>query len=433
MKKNETGKRFAGAARVTLGLFAVMMAGGFSLNLAHAQESYLNKEELFTERDLTQTADLSEAQTFTLKDGADVHITKEGVYVLNGSAENATVYVEAGDEEKVQLVLDGVSITNEDFPCIYVKSADKVFLTLASDSSFTVTGDFVKDGETKTNGAVFSRSDLTLNGTGLLEILSTANGIVSRDDLKVTGGSYKIQAASKAVSANDSICIAGGKLALKAGTDGLHAENEDNNTLGYVYISEGSFAIDAEDDGIHGTSIVQIDGGNFQISAAEGIEGTIIQINDGTLDISGWDDGINGAHKSDAYSPKIEINGGEINIVMSGGDTDAIDCNGDLIINGGKINLTAASGFDYDGNGQYNGGTIILNGQQLDSLPNQMGMGGGFGGNWGGSMDGRTGGSMDGSMNGRTGGSMDGSMDGRTGGSMDGNMNGRTGGHGGKR
>ncbi|MBR2527079.1 MAG: carbohydrate-binding domain-containing protein [Blautia sp.] len=386
MNGNRIWKGFTGAAALS-GLLLSLLTGGFSPVSVYGQESYLNEEEIFTDRDLAQTADLSEAQSITVTDGEDIHITKEGVYVINGAAQNVTVYIEAGDEDKVQLVLDNVTIANADFPCIYVKSADKVFLTMASDSSFTVTGDFVPDGDTNTDGVIFSRSDLTLNGSGVLVIQSTDNGIVSKDDLKVTGGSYKIEAASKAFEANDSICIASGEFHLKAGTDALHAENDEDDTLGYVYIKDGSFDIMSGDDGIHGTSIVQIDGGNFTISAAEGIESTIIQINDGTVDIASWDDGINGARKSDSFTPTVEINGGQISIAMNSGDTDAIDCNGNLMINGGYIDLSASSGFDYDGNGQYNGGTIILNGQQLNSLPNQMGMGrSGDGG-----MDGRKG------------------------------------------
>ena len=52
------------------------------------------------------------------------------------------------------------------------------------------------------------------------------------------------------------------------------------------------------------------------------------------------------------------------------------DSNGNIIINGGTIDITGQSAFDYDGNAQYNGGTLIVNGQQVSSIPNQM-MGGG--------------------------------------------------------
>lgn len=350
----------------------------------------LSASELFTERDLTQTADLSEAKAYTVKDGQDIHITSGGVYVLSGSASDVTVYVEADDSDKVQLVLDGVSITNADFPCIYVKTADKVFVTTVkgSENSLAVTGTFTADGDTNTDGVIFSKADLTLNGLGTLTVYSSDNGIVGKDDLKITGGTYNITASSKTIEANDSIRIADGTFSLTAGSDGLHAENSDDDSQGYVYIGGGSFTIQAGDDGIHATSLAQIDGGTFTISAAEGIEATYIQINGGTISIQSWDDGINAARKSSAYTPTVEINGGDITIVMGSGDTDGVDSNGNIIINGGTINVTGNSSFDYDGSAQYNGGTIIVNGQQVTTIPNQMMGGGGMGG-FGGGRGGR--------------------------------------------
>ena len=348
--------------------------------LSTADGGKLSADELFTERDLTQTADLSEASNYTVSDGKTITITKAGVYHISGTASDATIVVEAGSDDKVQIVLDGVSITNTDFPCLYVKQADKVFVTLVGENTLSVTGSFTTDGDTNTDGVIFSKDDLVLNGTGSLTVNSTDNGIVCKDDLKVTGGSYTVTASSKALEANDSIRIADGTFTLKAGTDGLHAENDDDDTLGYIYIGGGSFTIQAGDDGIHANSLVQIDGGSFTVSAAECIEGTYIQINDGTFALSSWDDAINAAKKSSAYStPTVEINGGDITITMSAGDTDGIDSNGDIIVNGGTINITGNSSFDYDGSAQYNGGTIIVNGEQITSIPNQM-MGGGMGG-----------------------------------------------------
>ena len=349
----------------------------------------LSSDQLFTERDLTQTADLSEAKELVLTSGKDITISKAGVYHVTGNAENCTVIVDAGDEDKVQIVLDGVSVTNSDAPCVYVKNADKVFVTLTGDNTLSVTGKFTADGDTNTDGVIFSKDDLTLNGTGTLTVSSTDNGIVGKDDLRITGGTYRITASSKAIEANDSIRISDGTFTVKAGTDGLHAENDDDDTLGYIYIGGGTFSMSVGDDGIHGTSLVQIDGGSFSISAAECIEGTYIRINDGQFDLSSWDDGINAAKKSSAYTPTVEINGGSINITMSAGDTDGIDSNGDIIVNGGTVSVSGNSTFDYDGTARFNGGTIYCNGQQVTEIPNQMmggrgGNMGGFGGNMGG-------------------------------------------------
>ena len=389
---SESGSQAAGTGNTATSVVATLNDEEAKVSATTQSSSAgLSADELFTERDLTQTADLSDAKEIALQSGKNVTITKAGVYRVTGSAENVTIIVDAGDEDKVQLVLDGVSVTNADAPCIYVRNADKVFVTLSGDNSLSVTGQFTADGETNTDGVIFSKDDLTLNGAGSLTVNSSDNGIVGKDDLKITGGTYQITAASKAIEANDSIRVASGSFTIKAGTDGLYAENEDDDSLGYIYIGGGSFSMSVGDDGIHAVSLVQIDGGTFTISAAECMEGTYIRINDGTFDLSSWDDGINAARKSSAYStPTVEINGGTINITMSAGDTDGIDSNGDIIVNGGTISVSGNSTFDYDGTAQLNGGTIYCNGQQVTEIPNQMmGGRGGMGDFGGGRMGGR--------------------------------------------
>ena len=354
----------------------------FSFAAAEASAPVYQAADLFTSRDLAQEADLGSAVSCTLSDGQEIRLTEGGVYLITGAARNATIYVEAGKEDKVQIVLDGVNVANDSFPVIYAKSADKVFVTLRGESTLSVTGTFASDGSTKTDGVIFSKCDLVLNGTGALTISSTKNGIVGKDDLKITGGTFVITASSKAIEANDSIRIADGSLTLTAGTDGLHAENSEDDSLGYIYIGGGSLSITAGDDGIHANSVVQIDGGAIAIRGAEGIEGTFIQINGGTISLEASDDGINAARKSGAWTAAIEINDGDIQVAMAAGDTDGIDSNGNLIINGGTVNVTGSSTFDYDGYAEYNGGVIIANGQQMSSIPNQM-MGGRGNRNWG--------------------------------------------------
>ncbi len=384
MKTKRTFSRMTSmiaAGLLTAVLILTGLPGGVSSAMAAGDMPVYSSDDLFSDRDLDQAADLSEAVTFTAADEEDIRITEAGTYVLTGTASDVTVYVEAADNAKVQLVLQDLYLTNSDFPCIYVLAADKVFITTAGNSSLAVTGTFRADGSTNTDGTIFSRTDLVLNGTAVLTIQSTDNGVVCKDDLKITGGTYTVTAKSKAFEANDSIRIMGGAFVLRAGTDGFHAENSDDDSKGYVYIGGGDMTITAGDDGIHATSVVQIDDGAVTITAAEGIEGSFVQINGGTIRITATDDGINAACKSSAVETAVEFNGGTVNVAMGAGNTDGIDSNGNLYINGGVISVTGNSTFDYDGTASFTGGTVYVNGQQVSSIPNQM-LGGGRGG-WG--------------------------------------------------
>ncbi len=341
----------------------------------------LNTAEAFTDRDLEQAPDTSNATKLSLSSGQDITVFEEGVYLVSGSAENTTIIVEAPETAKVQLVLDGVSITNEDFPAIYVKSADKVLVTLQGENTLEVTGTFVADGETSTDGVIFSKDDLCLNGAGSLTINSSDHAIVSKDDLKVTGGTYTLNAANgSGLSANDSVRIADGSFTINA-ADGIKAKNDDDNELGYVYIKDGTFNITTTDNCIQGYAFVWIDGGTYKLNGTECIEGTYIQINGGNIDIKASDDAINASIKSSVYTPTLEITGGTLNIEMAQGDTDALDSNGYLYIRGGSVNITGQSAFDYVWGGEMTGGELVVNGQQMTELTQSMG--GGMGGRGG--------------------------------------------------
>lgn len=164
--------------------------------------------DMFTKRDLAGTYDESEAVKITLSgktatcDNSNVQIEDEvvtikaaGVYVLSGTLTDGTIVVDAGDDDKVQLVLDGVSITAADYAAIYAKNADKVFVTLAegAENSLTVSGDYVQTDDNNVDAVIFAKCDLTLGGTGSLTVKdTTGHGIVSKDDLVVTGGTYTI-------------------------------------------------------------------------------------------------------------------------------------------------------------------------------------------------------------------------------------------------
>ncbi|MEZ5230313.1 MAG: carbohydrate-binding domain-containing protein [Acidimicrobiales bacterium] len=110
------------------------------------------------------------------------------------------------------------------------------------------------------------------------------------------------------------------------------------------------------------------------------MEAINITINGGDITVYAADDGINAAAGDIAGEVYIAVNGGTIDVTVGSGDTDAFDANGAIVITGGDITVTApTSSFDYDTTAEMTGGTIVVNGQQMTSIPESR-MGGRGGG-----------------------------------------------------
>lgn len=295
--------------------------------------TYLDADDMFTDRDKEVGYDEDTATAITLSDDASscdsssvsisdntITITDEGTYLLTGSLSDGQVIVDA-DDKKVQLVLDSVNINCDTSAALYVKAADKVFVTLASDSenSLSNTSDFVAIDDNNIDAVIFSKDDLTLNGSGTLTVTAKyGHGIVSKDDLVITSGTYQITAAKHALSGKDSVRIADGVLTLDAGTDGIHSENTDDDAKGFIYIANGDISITADSDGFDAEETLQVDGGNIEVAAGddglhadgdliitdgtinvtksyEGLEGMTVTVEDGDISVVPSDDGINAA------------------------------------------------------------------------------------------------------------------------------------------
>lgn len=213
-------------------------------------------------------------------EGSTATITAEGTYILRGTATDGMLIIDAASTDKVQLVLDNVSITRQNSAPIYVKQADKVFITLAENSVNLLEngGSFAAMDESNIDAAIFSKDDLTLNGSGSLTVNSPAgHGIASNDSLSISGGSYEINCSSNGLKANDDICIADGSFTISSGKDAIHAEHDENVEKGYVYIAGGSFNISAEGDGLSAGAFMQIDGGSFEVITGGGYENAAVK------------------------------------------------------------------------------------------------------------------------------------------------------------
>ena len=250
------------------------------------------RDEMFTERDLDPSYDEENSVRITLNGAsaeADsdsvqisegiVTISAEGTYIISGTLDEGQIVVRVQDSEKVQLVLDEATIQCADSAALYVAEGDKVFVTLAdgTENALINGGTFADEQDESIDGALFSRQDLTINGSGTLHITSPAgHGIVCNDDLVLTGGTISVSSASHGLKANDSVRMTGAlTLSVDAGKDGIHAENDEDDSLGFVYIEQGTFSLEAEGDGLSASAYMQILDGTFAITAGGGsVNGT---------------------------------------------------------------------------------------------------------------------------------------------------------------
>ena len=282
-----------------------------------------------------------ETTAITEDDGL-ITISSAGIYKIKGSGKNVTIVVNSPDE-KVVLILSDLTIENENFSCIYVKSADKTFITLEGENYLFVTGEFQAIDENKADGVIFAKDNITVQGSGSLTVKSSKHGIIGKDDVKFTGGTVKISAVSHGIQANDSVRIATANLNVSSGKDCVHIETDDEDK-GFFYMESGSLDFTAGGDGIDASGSVNIVGGSIIATVGGGSDKTIssddssmkgikadgdVYISCGEILLDCADDGIhsNGSIKIDDGT--IEIKSGDDGVHA---DTSLVICRGDISV-----------------------------------------------------------------------------------------------------
>ena len=216
-------------------------------------------------------------------DGSVVTITDEGVYVVSGELSNGRLVVDAGKKKDIRIILNGAKITCDDNAPLYIKQADKVIITLDENSENVLTdgASYLNDeDDSNVDGALFSRSDLTINGSGKLTVNANyKHGIVCKDDLVIAGGDYNLTAKSGGVYGKDSLRIKNGNFEINAGSNGIKSTNSDENEKGYIYIKDGNFNITSETDGIESVDSLVIDGGEFNLKTGGGSSNASVKQN----------------------------------------------------------------------------------------------------------------------------------------------------------
>lgn len=226
-------------------------------------------------------------------EGATVTISAAGTYAVTGELTAGSLVVNAGDQDKVQIVLSGASIRNEAGPALNIQQADKVFVTLADGTQNTLADGAsyeLVEGEDEPNAALYSKADLTINGTGALSVEGNyRHGVNSKDDLVVTGGAITVVAKEDGLRGKDCVKVADGSFAITAGGDGVKSSNDEDPTRGFVSIDGGTFTVTGCEEGIEAQEVI-VNNGELNITASDdGINAAVAErdSNDATIDASG--------------------------------------------------------------------------------------------------------------------------------------------------
>lgn len=353
----------------------------------------------FTERDLDGTVDEDEAVLVSLnnenttikQDGismvdGDLVITKAGTYILEGTLENGQIRIEADKTAKIQIVLNGVTITNQDGSAIWIVQADKVFLTLGKDTKNVVTDGSeynLAEEEDEPNAAIYSKADLTINGEGTLVVNGNyKHGIVSKDDLKIASGTIQVKSVGDGIKGKDLVAIADGTITITANggseNSSKTAEGGENPMWGKQSQSQQPPQMPSgqqgapsgekpqepptgqdknkndsqtqetttTQDGISAKGLksegnIDVYGGNIQLNTSDDSihAGGNIQLRNGTILITSGDDGIHADNK-------LTISGGTIQITKSYEGIEAAD----ILVSGGTVNVVSSDdGFNAAG------------------------------------------------------------------------------------
>ncbi|GAA3292747.1 carbohydrate-binding domain-containing protein [Arthrobacter citreus] len=356
------------------------------------EDTHFDADDLTWDTDQEIRVDLGSDSTAdgVSVNGETVTITAAGTYRLSGSHADGQVVVAAGEEDVVRVILDGVNLASSSGSPFVAASANEVILYLEEGTSNTLSdaGAYADTADDAPNAALYSTVDLTIAGTGALNVTGNAfDGIVSKDGLVLAAGDVTVNAVDEGIKGKDYLVLAGGRYNVTAGDDGVKSTNDEDENRGWLSVYGGELTVSSGDDAVKAETLLTVHGGTVKVSeSVEGMEAAHIMINGGTIDITASDDGINAAGGSTTDTASTAEDGGRFageppampeGAMPGGGMPEGAMPGGgmgpgggemavgdySIVVTGGNVTVNAdGDGLDSNGNATVSGGTVTVHG-----------------------------------------------------------------------
>lgn len=225
----------------------------------------INREETSKDQVVLDESHVVEDNQINLNErDSDITITKGGTYTFEGSF-NHSIIVNT-DNQEVEIILNGVTITNDNTAAIIGLSASKITIHLADET----TNKLSDGGNSEYDGCIFSNAELIFKGNGTLEVNGNQNegeGIATEaKNMTFDSGTYIITSNDDGINAGGdgaTITINGGTFYINASGDGIDSNQDAILNGGTIFVIGSDVGADAgidTDDGyvINGGTVVAL-------------------------------------------------------------------------------------------------------------------------------------------------------------------------------
>lgn len=233
---------------------AIVLLGGVCVFLLNEFVRMYEEKEVEEKReadyelsyDVTRTDENTvwkEPKYINLSEMSDNYTIDEGgEYVISGNyAGTLTINTQ---DQIVHLFMDNVNINASKGAAIEVMSEGKVIITLLEDTENIIKDSPERMEENKSKAALYSESDMTINGSGKLFVYGFyEDGIRTKDRLKILGGQIYVKSKNDGIRGSDGIFLMNSEINVESEGNGIITTNIGKKNKGAIIVDDEEMSV----------------------------------------------------------------------------------------------------------------------------------------------------------------------------------------------